>query len=455
MTAGARPLSRDAAIVGGMVVLLALPQLLLGPQMTADDWVWVRNGEFLGWWDAGGTRQVGRPGAFVLYALVFGLGGPHPMVHALVQVVLWGAAAVAVLAALREVVEHGVALLVTVVWLVLPGHTTLELWASTSQAWVAVALLALGARQVARWSRQDGALWPALVCLGLAGAFYEVALVAAPAVALLVDRQIRGRWRWRVGLLAGGASLPAAAWSLAHASVYGDTVDTTQRFWIEHLGGALSLGLGDFDRPAAAIVLVASLAAVALAWRVEPPSGTVPGRHLALAGLLLVLVGVLPALRSYTVPFGMGNRLTAVSGIGAVLLWTGAALAVRENVSSWLHRAAAVAVVLMSLAVRADHVVEWNRVGDEGARAARELGSRARDAGGVLVTDEPVAVGDLFYGLYDGWNATAAAQVTTRDPTVVVQVDVGCIRSGPRADEPLEQYGRRPELVVPRCEERP
>ena len=46
---------RDVAIVLGVVVLLGLPHLLLGPSITADDWVWIRNGEFLGWWDAGGS----------------------------------------------------------------------------------------------------------------------------------------------------------------------------------------------------------------------------------------------------------------------------------------------------------------------------------------------------------------------------------------------------------------
>ena len=97
-------LGRDLAIVLGVVALLGLPHLVLGPDITADDWVWVRNGEFLGWWDAGGTRQVGRPGAFALYAFVFGLGGPHPLLHAVVQVLLWGSAAAAVLLALREIV---------------------------------------------------------------------------------------------------------------------------------------------------------------------------------------------------------------------------------------------------------------------------------------------------------------------------------------------------------------
>ncbi len=67
---------QPALVVVAVVAVLAVPHLLAGPEIMADDWMWIRNGEFLGWWDAGGSRQAGRPGAFVLYALTFGLIGP-------------------------------------------------------------------------------------------------------------------------------------------------------------------------------------------------------------------------------------------------------------------------------------------------------------------------------------------------------------------------------------------
>jgi hypothetical protein len=451
VSAGPRPLWRDAAVVLGVVVLLALPGLIIGPNITADDWVWVRNGEFLGWWDAGGSRQVGRPGAFVLYALVFGLGGPHPLVHALVQVALWAGASVAVLAALREVLQHRTALLVTLVWLVLPGHTTLELWASTSQAWVAVALLAVGVTQVARWARGEAALWPALLVLGSAGAFYEVALLAVPVAVALVDRSVTGAWRWRPAGLAALACLPAATWSVASATVYGDAIDTTERYWPEHLAGPLSLGLASLDRGIALVVLALAVIAVLPLVRDLVPTAR-EDRALLVSGAALVVAGTIPALRSYTVPFGMGNRLTAISGIGGALFWVGVLRPYLARLGPLVPKVGLAVVLLAGLAVRVDHVVEWNDVGDRAAATAARLAAELSASDDrVLVEPGELAVGQLFYGLYDGWNATAAAQVAADDPHVVVQVDVGCLRSGPVADDPLEQYGERSEQRVPGC----
>lgn len=451
MRPGERPLSRDAAVVLGVVVLLALPHLLLGPQITADDWVWVRNGEFLGWWDAGGSRQVGRPGAFVLYALVFGLGGAHPLVHALVQVALWAAAAVAVLWALREVLTHRLALAIVLVWLVSPSHTTLELWASTSQAWVAVACVALGTRQVARAARGEAALWPSALLLGAAGAFYEVAILAAPVCAAIADRAITGRWRWQPATFAGLACAPALAWSMVSATVYTDEVLTTEDLWIEHLAGSLSMGLDLDNRAQAAAVLVVVLLLGALVVRRLVPTEPID-RAMVLGGGAVVLAGTIPALRSYTVPFGMGNRLLAISAIGATVLWFGIARPLVTRASRPVALATAALLAGAGIAVRIDHVGSWNQVGDGAVEAAADFAEELEASGrDLLVLEGERVVDGAFYGIYDGWNATAATQVVTGDPDLVVQIDIGCVRSGPAAEQPLEQYGRRAEARVAAC----
>lgn len=444
---------RDAGIVLAVVGVLAVPHLLLGPSITADDWVWIRNGEFLGWWDAGGTRQVGRPGAYALYALVFGLGGAHPLVHYLVQVALWAGASALVLLALREVLEHRLALVVTLVWLLAPSHTTLEMWASTSQAWVAIALLAVGARQVARCARGEAALWPGLLALGAAGAFYEVALVAAPVVAQLVDRRINGSWHWRTGMLAGAAALPVLIWSMAFASVYSSEVATTEEYWIEHLAGSLGMGLPIESRGAAALVVVVAVVAGALVLLRARRSGA--GRldmALVFTGGALAVAGTVPALRSYTIPFGMGDRLTAVSGIGAALLWAGALRSVLAAVPQRTRLALAGGALVLAMVARWDNLDQWNDVGDEAAEAAAELGAEAlATSDGLLIVEGEIASRREFYGIYDGWNATAAAQVVAGESSLVLQVDIRCIRSGPLADDPLEQYGQRAEQRVPGC----
>lgn len=217
-------------LVVGLVVVLGVPRLLAGPGMMADDWVWVRNGEFLGWWDAGGTRQVGRPGAYGLYALVFGLGGDRPLLHGLVQVCLWACAGLAVHWALGRLVDAQAALVCTAIWLLAPSHLTLEVWASTSQSWVAVIALACGLGSLCDervMVRRLG--W---LLLAVSGAFYEVALPVVPIAAAVAGRARTGRWQLRTGAWGAAAALPAAAWSIAAASVYADGLRTTEDRWV-------------------------------------------------------------------------------------------------------------------------------------------------------------------------------------------------------------------------------
>src|SRR4051812_38495528 len=58
--------------IAAVIVALALPYAIAGPHFLADDFVWLRNAQFDGWWHAGGTRLSSRPGAFVVTAFSFG-----------------------------------------------------------------------------------------------------------------------------------------------------------------------------------------------------------------------------------------------------------------------------------------------------------------------------------------------------------------------------------------------
>ncbi len=443
---------RDLALVLGAVALLAAPPLLLGPSIMADDWVWLRNAEFLDWWDAGGDRQVGRPGAYALYALVYGAVGAHPLVHALVQVALWAAAAGLLLAALRELVGRGVAVVAALVWVLAPTHTTLELWSSTSQAHVAVALLAAGALVTSRATRASRGRWVGLCLLGAAGAFYEVAVPAVPVVAAAVDLARVGRVRGPTVAFGVATAVPAAVWALVSASVYSSALRTTEDEWVIHLAGSVGMGVPVERRAVAGLLVVAWLVAVLPAARRAARRQATGADAAALVGAALTVAGTLPALRSYSVPIGMGDRLTAVSGIGAALTWVAVLSPHARRLSPTVLRAAAVAAVAVAVAARVPAWREWDDLGEESARAVAAL---AAEAGGgdrpVLVVPGPLVENQWRYGLSDGWNATAAVQVVADDPTVVVQVDVRCFRTGPLADEPLEQYGQRVETPIPGC----
>jgi hypothetical protein len=74
-----------AALVG----LLAVPYALLGVGWVLDDWFVLRNAHFDGPVAAAGREQwLARPGQGAVYALTFGLVGPHPLAIYAIQVVL-------------------------------------------------------------------------------------------------------------------------------------------------------------------------------------------------------------------------------------------------------------------------------------------------------------------------------------------------------------------------------
>ena len=448
MGSGART---SVVLVVGVVVALAAPHLVAGPSIAADDWVWVRNGEVFGWWDAGGSRQVGRPGAFALYAVQFGLAGARPLVHQLVLLGAWALAAVAVLGALRSFVGARTALLVVVVWLVAPNHVALELWASTAQAWLAVALLAFGAHQLAAATRAGRGRWLGFLLLAAAGSFYEVAILAAAVIVVAVDVCL-GAWRRSTLGWAAAVALPAAAWALGTATVYSSAVPTTEDQWVVHLGGAVGLGLADERTAIAALVVLAWLLCLVPTVRRRLRGEPAVLDRLAVVGVALVVAGVLPALRSYDVPVGMGDRLTAVSSVGAAMTWVAVAAPAAERLAPGVRRVVVAVAVALAVAVRVPAWDAWISLGDEAADASDDLAEELRASGErVVVVEGPVATDGPWQGLGDGWNTTAAVQVQSSRDDVVVEVVIDCFVTGPRREEPLEQYGDRPSPRVPGC----
>jgi len=442
---------RPALVVVAVVAVLAAPYLLSGPEIMADDWVWIRNGEFLGWWDAGGSRQAGRPGAFVLYALTFGLIGPHPLVLALLQVGLWALAAVSVLRCLRAFIDPDVALAVTIAWLVIPSHTTLELWASTSQAWVALILLAEGLRLVRVAPERR---WLGYVLLAACGPFYEVVMPVVPVGLAIDDRLRTGRFRWQPLAVGGALVAPALAWSLVASTVYPSDVGGTEGEVVAHLAASLAFGV-PVQSPLAYAV-VAGVAGIGYAClRVARRDGLDPDLAMIVAGLAIVVGGTAFALRSYLLPEGIGNRVTVASGVGAALVWVGVYRWARRSLDAGLVRIASAAVVLaVLLSTRVMYVADWIDTAGEGATAAQDVAEEVlAEPDHHLVLPEAPAVGEWTYALLDGWQTTASAQVVTGEADVVVNVELPerCLVTGPRSDDPLAQYGKGEAGLMANC----
>lgn len=431
------------------VVVVAVPYFVLGPHFLADDYVWLRNAHFDGWWNAGGPRVAGRPGGWVVAALSFGAVGAHPAVLYVVLTALRVGAAVLVRRCLAMFMAARYALAVTLVWLVMPNHLATEMWLSSMAGPIALGLLAAGISELARVTRADPRRLPIVAYLLLAGAVavYELtAGVAALAVAA-VPCLVHGRVRVRVRDAAIGLVLVAvpALWAAVRSTVY-DHSSTGKLDPRLVFPGHLSLGFAPFGaqgRVVTALGLAAILAAVVrLARRELRPSTGFPDR-LVVAGAVVVLAGVAPLASFATNFFGLHDRLLLVSGVGSAMVWTGAAL----MVAAWLRRpavlvAAALAFVAVVVPLRAMRTVDYRDAGTDAVRETARLGAAVRASGARAIdVPGPVAVVDRVWGLNDGWNATASVQLHLDDPTVVVGVvlpDIG--RSGPPPDRPRAAF---------------
>ena len=401
---------RSIAIIGGLIVVLALPYALAGPNFHADDWVFVRNARFDGVLGAAGPRQVGRPGATLVYGLTFGAIGAHPLAIQLVQVLLWIVAAGAALIALRRFLVAPTALAVVLVWLLVPTHSTLEHWASTAQALVALALLAIGVAALAHAADNHGPGWLGVVALGAAIACYEVTAGAALAALVAVPLVRRRRVRWDIVLRGLIVLAIPLAWLLSHRTVY--TVPRGRLDPTLVLPGNLSLGLAPFGtggRIVTGIALAGVLVAIARLVRPRLRPESTDAERLAIAGVLVIIVGVVPLVPFATNFIGMDDRLTVVSGVGAAMVWVGVvAMAVRDTGRRHIVALSAVLLLLVAVPLRVGRTRDFVDAGDAAVREAQRLALLAADARVVRVPG-PVAVARRVDGLNDGWNATAAA----------------------------------------------
>ena len=95
---------------------------------------------------AGGDQWLARPVAALLYALLFGVVGAHPAVYIVVLGVLNAASAVLFFHLVRVYVSPSIAAAAAVLWILLPNHTTTEVWGSTVNIVLAQVCLLAGLR---------------------------------------------------------------------------------------------------------------------------------------------------------------------------------------------------------------------------------------------------------------------------------------------------------------------
>lgn len=387
---------------------------MLGPGFVLDDWFTLRNAAFDGAWSSAGVaQQTARPGAAALYALMFGVIGPRPLA-ALALLALIGAATAGLLVVLlRSFFPETIAVGAAVLWVVLPNHVSLEVWASTVNIAASVLLTVAAGVVMLRWDIR----WLAVPLLVAAALCYEAVIPAAAALVVVGPWRARGRIDWPLVGASGAALLGVGLWIMSHwhpaKHVSSTTADLTQAV-AAHLGWGIAP-----EGVLASLILVVGLLGLVLALgRLALPSwrdSTGPAERAVLAGVVVIVLGTVPFVRYTYAPLGAGDRFNFVSSIGGALVWAGILS------MAWVRRRAVFVVVvallfLGALVARGQRSVLWHRAAHDAVAIQQAVvSSIPAPEGTVAIGPEPIQQQNVAAYL-DQSNVSAALQLAYDDP---------------------------------------
>jgi hypothetical protein len=208
--------------------------------------------------------------------------------------------------------------------------------------------------------------------------------------------------------------------------------------------GHLSLGFAPFGvqgRLATGLGVAAILAAIVRLIRRDMRPSTGYPERLIVAGAVLIVLGVAPLASFATNFFGLHDRLVLAGGIGAAMVWTGAALLVARYAREprRVLIGAAIALFVVAVPIRFIRIRDYVDAGHQAAQEAARIGDEARGRHDIDVQG-PIAVVDRVWGLNDGWNTTAAVQLYLDDPSLSVGVILDGQRTGPPPENPLAAF---------------
>jgi hypothetical protein len=406
-----------AAIVAVGIVVYALYGVL-GPGFVLDDWYTLRNAEFDGAWAASGVDQrSARPGAWIVYALVFGVIGRQAHVVLLVQAVMGIATAVLLYSLVLRLATPLIATLTALLWLVLPNHTSLEVWASATNIALATLLVVWGAWLLAS-PRSGGARQAAAIGALVASALcYEAVIPLAALVVVVVPWLTRGRPDWRVVLWGGAGLTAAAAWIVANwhpaKDVAREVADLGQM-----VGAHVGWGIAPEGMVSDLLTLVAvvgvAIATGRLAMR-STRSTCDAAEWSVVAGLVVIVTGTLPFAFYLYAPLGAGDRFNFVSAIGGALLWAGLAAMVWRVRPALAWVGIGVLLAVGSVA-RVDRAVIWHHAGEDADAILAAAVEEIPDPDGTIVFGpKPIQQANVAAFL-DPSNVRAAVQLAYDDP---------------------------------------
>jgi hypothetical protein len=398
------------AVVGAFVATVLLDVILYGRHghgFVADDWEWLRNAHFDGPLAAGGWWQLrSRPGAWLSYFLTFGLVGDHPGVLYFILACLNGAVAAALVWTLTPRLGLARAAGIAAVWVLIPNHTALYLWDSTLNVQLAVLFTIIGLHLVAKRD-DDRSVWIGVALLTASVLTYEITLgVAGVAIVLLYWRD---GWRRITALLApvvvaAAYSFLSTAHSLQQAALHSKDV----------LEAEFGTGLGVPDalgKVSIAVLLILAAMSIVRLVRADVRSQMLDDK-LVVAGLVVIALGLLPALKSGSNLQALGDRIDAVASIGVAMMLVGIVAPVVRRVPT-----AAVGVGVLLL-IAAFPVA--NKLSSSANWASDQVKEAA--ASPTLYVNPEKGSRDQITGAEGSWTVSAARELERGDQNAIACV---------------------------------
>lgn len=387
-------------VLAGLTVARALVYALLGVNLVLDDWTLASNAELHGFGGVvpdGQDLDAARPGAWLAFTLLYGTVGAHPLALLVVVTAVNVAVAGALLVALDRFLDRRTAVLVALLWVLLPTHTTLAAWPGTTQVIIGFGLFLVGvwATSRGRWAAGGLLLAASILCyeLVIPASLVAVAVVATPLLPLAPGAAPPGpplTLARRAGALV--PVVAATAWSRAH-SIYPfePRFPPVDELWSAHFGVGL---FGAFATPPLLVfvtaALVAGLAGLCVIMWLGGERGRRQGPSLVVVGLAVMAVALPAALSVPVGPLGFADRLYGLSSVGAALVLVG--------VGTWVARRRREAVVVGAGALVAICLVgsvvalrSWSRAGADGVALLDHLPEAAEDPAATTFVVVPVA----------------------------------------------------------------
>lgn len=291
-----------------------------------DDWFSLGNAQFNDdFWAAGAGMGASRPVGVLEYVATFHGFGRHPLPYVILLGALGVLTAVVLLRLLARVLPPGMAFVATLLWVVMPNHQSLEVWASGSMMAFSLLFSCLAVLVVARPQASIARLAGGAALLIAAIWSYEACAPVAIVAFCVVSALAGGRLRRRQVLVGLGVGVFCLLWIVAQ---WNPSKHVAKQ--VNDVGQVLPANFGYGVAPdgvMAGLLLMAVLVGVAVVATnlvlADRRRRAGPAEWAVLAGLGIMALSVLPYAYYVYAPIGIGDRANVTAAVGGALVWTG------------------------------------------------------------------------------------------------------------------------------------